>query len=198
MAPDEGATVSGFLDRLGRRAVRHRWWFIGAWIVRRGRSIVALAAGLDGQFSDNFRIPGAQSQEALDLLEQDFPSQAGDNALVVFQTPDGITSPAVETAIEESVTALGEDPPRHERDRPVRAVRRARSSRRTAQIAVVTVQFDTQAQNLAKDVFDQITAATAPADAGGRQTGVRGRGRRLRRPAARRATPTSSACSPRS
>ena len=34
-------------------------------------------------------------------------------------------------------------------------------------IAVVTVQFDTQAQNLPKDVFDQIQQATAPATKAG-------------------------------
>ena len=55
-----------------------------------------------GQFSDTFRIPDTQSQDALDLLEQDFPSAAGDNALVVFETSDGITSASVEPAISAS------------------------------------------------------------------------------------------------
>ena len=88
---DKGHEVSGLLERLGRRAVRHRWWFLSVWVVM-AVAVVALAGVLDGQFSDNFRIPDTQSQQALDLLERDFPSRAGDNALVVFQSDAGITS----------------------------------------------------------------------------------------------------------
>ena len=66
--------MSRFLDRLGRRAARRHWWFIGAWLVA-AVGAVFVAAALDGQTNDNFRIPGAQSQQALDLLEQRFPSQ---------------------------------------------------------------------------------------------------------------------------
>jgi RND superfamily putative drug exporter len=153
--------VSGLLDRLGRRAVRHHWWFIGVWVAATV-VIVALAAGLDGQFSDNFRIPGAQSQQALDLLEHDLPSQAGDNALVVFQSDAGIKSSSVQPAISESITALGKIPQVTTVTNPYGPFGSAFISK-NGQIAVATVQFDTQAQNLDKDVYDQITAATAPA-----------------------------------
>jgi RND superfamily putative drug exporter len=153
--------VSGLLDRLGRRAVRHRWWFIGVWVVLTV-VVIALAAGLDGQFSDNFRIPDTQSQQALDLLEQDFPSRAGDNALVVFQDAQGIKSASAQSAIAESVAALGKIPRVTSVTNPYGPFGNAFISK-NGQIAVVTVQFDTQAQNLDKDVFDQITAATAPA-----------------------------------
>jgi putative drug exporter of the RND superfamily len=157
--------VSGFLDRLGRRAVRHRWWFIGTWIVA-AVAIVALAGALDGQFSDNFRIPDAQSQEALDLLEQDFPEAAGDNALVVFQTPDGITGSSVEPAIAASVAALGKIPDVTSVTSPYGPAGPAFISK-SGDIAVVTVQFDTKAQDLQKDVFTQIEAATEPATQAG-------------------------------
>ena len=83
-----GTRCRDLLERLGRRAVRHRWWFISVWVVV-AVAVVALAGVLDGQFSDNFRIPDTQSQQALDLLERDFPSRAGDNALVVFQSDAG-------------------------------------------------------------------------------------------------------------
>jgi RND superfamily putative drug exporter len=163
--PDKGHTLSGLLDRLGRRAVRHRWWFISTWVMV-AVIVVALAAGLDGQFSDNFRIPGTQSQEALDLLERDFPTRAGDNALVVFQSDDGIKSPAVERAISESVTGLEKIPNVTTVTDPYGPIGSAFISK-NGQIAVATVQFDTQAQNLPKDVFDQIQQATAPATRAG-------------------------------
>ena len=166
MAPeDKGHEVSGLLERLGRRAVRHRWWFISVWVVM-AVAVVALAGALDGQFSDNFRIPNTQSQQALDLLERDFPSRAGDNALVVFQSDAGITSSSVEPAISESVAALEKIPNVTTVTDPYGPFGSAFISK-NGQIAVVTVQFDTQAQNLPKDVFDQIQQATAPATQAG-------------------------------
>ena len=135
--------MSGLLDRLGRRAVRHHWWFIGVWIVA-AVGIVALAASLDGQFSDNFRIPHTESQQALDLLQRDFPKAAGDNALVVFETPDGITSSSAEPAISASVTALEKIPHVTSVTNPYGPLGSAFISK-NGQIAVVTVQFDTSA-----------------------------------------------------
>jgi len=161
MARTKGRGVSGLLDRLGRRAVRHRWWFIGVWIAA-AVAIVALAGSLDGQFTDNFRIPEAQSQDALDLLDRDFPSAAGDNALVVFETSAGITSPSVEPAITSSVAALEKIANVTSVSNPYGPAGSAFISK-SGDIAVVTVQFDTKAQNLQKDVFTEIEAATAPA-----------------------------------
>ena len=149
------------LERLGRRAVRHRWWFIGAWLVM-AVVVIGFAIGLDAKLSDNFRIPDAQSQQALDLLEQDFPAQAGDNALVAFQATDGIKSPTVQPAIAASVAALGKLPGVTSVTNPFGPLGGAAISK-NGQIAVVTVQFDTKAQNIEKSVFGQIEAATAPA-----------------------------------
>ncbi len=135
------------------------------WIVA-AVGIVALAGALDGQFSDNFRIPNTQSQEALDLLERDFPSAAGDSALVVFDTKDGITDPSAEPAISASVTALGKIPHVTTVTNPYGPVGSAFISK-SGDIAIVTVQFDTKAQNLPKDVFQQLEDATAPATKAG-------------------------------
>ena len=157
--------MSRLLEHLGRRAVRHRWWFIGVWIVA-AVAILVLAGSLDGQYSDNFRIPDTQSQSALDLLEKDFPAAAGDSALVVFETSDGITSPSVEPAISASVAALGKIPNVTSVTNPYGPVGSAFISK-SGEIAVVTVQFDTKAQDLQKNVFEQIEAATAPATQAG-------------------------------
>jgi RND superfamily putative drug exporter len=157
--------VSRFLDRLGRRAVRHRWWFISVWIVL-AIAILVVAGSLDGKYSDNFRIPDTQSQSALDLLEKDFPQAAGDSALVVFETSDGITSATAEPPISASVTALGKIPNVTSVTNPYGEFGSAFISK-NGEISVVTVQFDTKAQDLQKNVFDQIEAATAPATKAG-------------------------------
>src|SRR4029077_7032556 len=48
-----GIRVARMLDRLGRNAARHHWWFIGAWLVAAVLFLV-IAVGLDGQTNDTF------------------------------------------------------------------------------------------------------------------------------------------------
>jgi putative drug exporter of the RND superfamily len=42
-----------------------------------------------GEYVNNFRLPGTESQRAYDLLKERFPQQAGDTATVVFAVKDG-------------------------------------------------------------------------------------------------------------
>jgi len=157
--------VSGMLEHLGRAAARHKWWFVVAWLVA-AVAVGALAKSLDGQETDNFRIPGAQSQQALDLLIQDFPSASGQSASVVFQSDAGITSPKAQPAIAESVANLEKLPHVVSVTDPYGPLGPAIISK-NGRITLVTVQFDVVAQKLPKDIYDQITAATAPAAAAG-------------------------------
>ena len=159
--------MSRWLDRLGRSTVRHRWWFVAVWVIA-AVGVGLLAKGLDGQTTDNFRIGGSQSQEALDLLETQFPSQSGSTATVVFQSNDGIDDPTVKTAISESVTNLAKIPHVTSVTDPYGPLGAAIVSK-SGDIALVTVQYDELAQKIGLGAFDQITAATAPAE----QAGVR-------------------------
>jgi len=161
--------VSSWLERLGRRAVRHRWWFIATWVLI---AVVAggLAIGLGGTTIDTFAIPGAQSQTALDVLAEKFPSQAGSSATVVFATPDGVDDPSVEPAIQESITRLGEiedvtsvsDP-----YGPAGKVIVSNQGPLSGKVALVTVQFSQPVQELPTDVFDKLQEAVQPAQAAG-------------------------------
>ncbi|HEX5586107.1 MAG TPA: MMPL family transporter [Acidimicrobiia bacterium] len=163
--------MSSWLDRLGRRAVRHRWWFIAAWVLI-AVSAFGFAKGLDGKTIDAFRIPGAQSQEAIDLLTQKFPSQSGSSATVVFSTTEGITDPSVEPAIQESLTALGEIPnvtSVTDPYGPLSVVLVSDQGALKGKIAMVTVQFADQVQELQTDVYEQMQAAVAPAVSAGVQ-----------------------------
>ena len=174
--------MSTLLDRLGRACARNHRLVIGAWILA-AVAVVVLAAGLDGTTSDNFRIPGAQSQEALDLLVQRFPTRAGDSATVVFEAKAGIRDASVEPAITTSVAALEKIPHVSSVTDPFGPLGAALISK-SGTIALVTVQYDTQAQKLSKDAFKQLEAATASATAAGVRRVRRGR-RRLRRPTTR-------------
>jgi RND superfamily putative drug exporter len=136
-----------------------------AWIVA-AVAVVALAGGLGGQETDNFRIPGTQSQDAIDLLEQDFPGASGQSASVVFQSDAGIRSPEVQPAISESVANLEKLPEVVSVTDPYGPLGPAVISK-NGRITLVNVQFSVPAQELPKDIYDQIVQATAPAtDAG--------------------------------
>jgi RND superfamily putative drug exporter len=61
---------------------------IGLWVA----AFVVLAAlwgTAAGDYVNNFRLPGTESQRAYDLLKDKFPQQAGDTGSVVFAVKDG-------------------------------------------------------------------------------------------------------------
>src|SRR3954453_10677699 len=61
---------------------------IGLWIAAFVLSI-ALWGTAAGDYVNNFRLPGTESQRAYDLLKDKFPQQAGDTATVVFAVDQG-------------------------------------------------------------------------------------------------------------
>ncbi|MFI2205541.1 MMPL family transporter [Streptomyces sp. NPDC020192] len=82
--------MATFLYRLGRLAFRRRRLFLMAWIVV--LAAVGIGAGsVSGTTTDDFTLPGTQSQKAVDLLGKEFPqaSAAGATARVVFEAPGG-------------------------------------------------------------------------------------------------------------
>jgi RND superfamily putative drug exporter len=100
--------VSALLFRLGRSSARHPFRVIGLWLVA-AVAIVALQGAAGGEFSDSFRVPGVESQRAVDVLKDRFPTQAGPSARIVFHVEDGRLDdaghrPAVDRAKEQLST----------------------------------------------------------------------------------------------
>src|SRR3954463_12287005 len=73
---------------------------LAAWCHDRRRTVIGLWVGAfvligvlwgvaAGEYSNNFRLPGTESQRAYDLLKDKFPQQAGDTATVVFAVDQG-------------------------------------------------------------------------------------------------------------
>src|SRR5215207_8754869 len=61
---------------------------IGLWVAA-FFLIAALWATAAGEYSNNFQLPGTESQRAYDLLKDKFPEQSGDTASVVFAVDEG-------------------------------------------------------------------------------------------------------------
>jgi len=70
----------------------------------------AIAVALMGEFSDSFTLPGAESQQAYDLLDERFPQQSGSTASLVFEATassgigDPLTRAEIETFLDEVMT----------------------------------------------------------------------------------------------
>src|SRR5947209_2877198 len=156
--------MTSVLNRLGRAAARHPWRAIAAWVLIAVALVVGGSAA-GGEYNDNYKVPGVQSQTALDRLQADFPAAAGStNNQIVFHAPTGtLASPQNQAAIASSLAAVqklphvvGVVPPT-----PGRTVS---ADGRTG---FATVAFDVPAVDLKNKEFDQVTAAMAPAHAAG-------------------------------
>lgn len=92
------------LERWARLAVRWRGTIVLCW-VGAFLALFLLSRLVGGAFSNSMAIPGTEWQRAADLLERRFPQQAGDSARLVFQAPRGLTDPAVQAAVNRTLTA---------------------------------------------------------------------------------------------
>lgn len=99
--------VSSFIYRLARTCYRARVRVAAAWLL-----LLAVLAGLTlaigGTFDDQFSIPGASSQVALDQLRMTFPEAADSSATILVLAPAGKTmdDPAVRRPIEAEALEL--------------------------------------------------------------------------------------------
>ena len=80
--------MSALLFRLGRRCARYPFRVIGLWLMA-AVAVVALKGSAGGQFNDSFRVPGVESQRAVDVLKDRFPSRAGQSTRIVVHVDQG-------------------------------------------------------------------------------------------------------------
>jgi putative drug exporter of the RND superfamily len=92
------------LYRLGGWAFRHRRAVLAGWLAILA-GVIACATMFGGRTSDKFVVPGTESQQAQDLLEEKFPEASGATARVVYAAPAGekVTDPENHDAIMASV-----------------------------------------------------------------------------------------------
>ena len=99
--------MATFLYRLGHFAVRRRRVVLGFWVVLLvGVGVFSSAAG--GETVDSLELPGTESQQAFDLLEDKFPAQSGSSTRVVFAAEDGATlnDPGALAVIDSTMASI--------------------------------------------------------------------------------------------
>ncbi|PSL01159.1 RND superfamily putative drug exporter [Haloactinopolyspora alba] len=105
--------MATFLYRLGRFSYRRRRVVGAAWLLLAVLFGVG-ASTLSGPTSDSFSIPGTESQEAFDLLDERFPGANADgaSARVVFAAPEGetLSEPQNQSVVSDVVGELADAP----------------------------------------------------------------------------------------
>jgi putative drug exporter of the RND superfamily len=141
----------------------HRKTVILGWIVALiGFGMLAASVGSD--FSEEFSLPSSDSKEALDLLENRFPAQAGDVAQIVYKSEKGVEAPVVKATMESVFGEVAALPHVSEVDSPYEAGGAAAISD-DGKIAYATVQFNVTTDKLRDGEVKKVM--TAAQDAGG-------------------------------
>ncbi len=92
------------LTRLGRYAASHPWRYIAAWLLTVAL-LVGAAVAIGPAFTENISAPASESSEGLTILTEEFPSAGGDQGTIVFRAEQGVTDPAVQTAMSQMFEA---------------------------------------------------------------------------------------------
>jgi putative drug exporter of the RND superfamily len=165
--------MTTLLDRIARSASR-RWrrsLAIAAVVVA---GLGALAGAFGGEFTDEFSVPGTESQQALDLLEDRFPAAANEGATVVFYADDGtVRDGARSQAIGDARREISQVP-------EVTSVSNPLSKRGSAQVsddgrvAFATVQYDRPAFEVSQQDAQKLETAAQVAERDGLEVAMRG------------------------
>lgn len=135
--------------------------------------LVFLAGSASDPPADDFEVPGAESQKALDLFSAHTPALAGVDSTVVLRATEGtLTEPGVRRAVEESI----------EKIRKLRAVLtvsspydpRAPGLSRDGTIGLIDVRYDLEYGDVEKADAENLEEAVAPARKAGVETSFRG------------------------
>ena len=101
----------GSLARWARGVRAHRWLVVAGWLAA---VLVAMAAAHSAgtRYANNLALPGTASQRATDLLQRQFPSQAGDADQIVLHVRTGtIANPAVRASVTQVLARVDRLPP---------------------------------------------------------------------------------------
>ena len=99
----------GLLERWGQFAVRRRWFIIASWVLA-AIALAVIARNISRGTVNSLELPGAESQQAVELLQRSLPERSGDYADVVIATAAGIDAPEVRARVESLAQDLAAVP----------------------------------------------------------------------------------------
>lgn len=101
--------MAKFLYKIGKWCVRFPLAVILIWVLALGGT-VALGTALQGPISNDMSIPGTKAQEALDLLNEQFPQATGGTIRLIFADENGtLDEPDNQLTIRDMLDELRKD-----------------------------------------------------------------------------------------
>jgi RND superfamily putative drug exporter len=173
-SPPAPAAERGLLARIARWSVGHRLVVLAGWVVLLA-GVTAATTGLGGaQYSNNFSLQGTESQRATDLLQREFPDQAGDVDQIVFRAKAGdVTDRAVRERVEPMLAEVSKLPHVSDVVSPYGAAG-AEAVSRDGRIGFATVSFDEDASELPTSAIDRVISTAGEARSDGLQVELGG------------------------
>jgi putative drug exporter of the RND superfamily len=152
----------------------HRKTVILAWIVAL-IGVGAISGSVGSDFSEEFKLPASDSQEAYNLLESRFPAQSGGTATIVFKAPAGVESAPVKRKMEGVFAAVAKLPHVSEVASPYQGGGTAAISK-DGKIAYATVQYDVATNKVNKESTRQLISTSQAVAGNGLQVALGGQG----------------------
>jgi RND superfamily putative drug exporter len=150
------------LHRLGGWAFEHRWRVVAIWATVL-IAVVASAAAFGGKTNDKFSVPGTESQEAQELLEEKYPAASGTYARLVFAAPEGekLTDAENKAAVEATLAKASEA-------KDVSAVTNPYETKSITEDG--TIAYPVPADKIDDQAREELEATETPAEEAGIQT----------------------------
>ncbi|WP_310720191.1 MMPL family transporter [Streptomyces lydicus] len=191
-AAPEAALTKGALRRLGQWCARHCVVVLALWLAALvGLQLLQRAYG--GEYSDDFALPGVQSAQGREVLQQHEPKAGGYSSQVVLHDAARPLT-AFGSRIDSAVTALGAlpdvlsaqsplPPPGAPPAKPPPGTPNVGPLSDDGRTAYITVRFSVQPSTLSPDYLHGVDAAVQPLRAAGVQVEYGGPLGELARPA---------------
>ncbi len=135
------------MRNLARWCFTHRRIVVLAWVIALV-GMTALHSSVGSAYSDNFKLSGTQSFDAVNLLQRNAPKASGDTEQVVIAVQHGrVTDPAVRAQAQAMLARLARQPNVTEISSPYGS-RAAKQIAASGQVAFASVTFDLQASKV--------------------------------------------------
>jgi RND superfamily putative drug exporter len=160
---------------VARFSISHRRSVLLGWVGVLVAAIV-LSGAVGTRYASNFSLPGTDSQRATDLLQRDFPSQAGDVDQIVLHTPHAhVADAAVRARVAPMLTRVARLPHVTGVESPYTR-EGGKAISRDGRIAFATITFDKRANDLAKTDVQRVISTAQAASTAGLQVELGGQG----------------------